>query len=209
MGLISRHASAPIENGDTSSGAELEQDIQTVHTLINGNLENANVKAGADLNGAKFGAGTIKNAKLTNSTLDTANFASETFTKAVTNSDFTTTLGPLAAGSWISVISKQLVTGDGPGPVLLMATVSHQQFYGAQELLQFRFTRDGAAIHGADNVMGGWKNSPSSWILATGFWVDTGASANTAHLYALEVLSSSASQEHRLRDYSITALEFR
>ncbi len=72
MGTISRQAGAPIADGETSSGTEMEAELVTIHTVINGNVDNANVKTAANIAGTKLADNTIPSAKMLTDTLTVA-----------------------------------------------------------------------------------------------------------------------------------------
>lgn len=205
MGLISRHAGAPIARGETSSGADLETDIANAYTLVNGNIENANVAAAADLNGAKLGSGTMANAKVADSTLTATQFAADTFSKQTNASDFNTETAIGAA--WTQVETRTITTSDGPGPILLTATLVLVVPVAGYKLFRARLTRDGTDLLAGQFFMGGFTQNANNRQMSTGFWVDTAATANTTHTYALEC--TGVATYHFVRDFGLTCVEFR
>jgi hypothetical protein len=72
MGTISRHSGFPFADGETLSGTDLETDISRVFGEVNGNLDNANIDASANIDGSKLNDNSITNAKLVNDTLTPA-----------------------------------------------------------------------------------------------------------------------------------------
>ena len=53
--------------GGTVTASELNSDFDTLYTEFNGNIDNANIKAAANINGAKLAAATIAAGKLASS----------------------------------------------------------------------------------------------------------------------------------------------
>lgn len=80
MGLIARDAGAPIADGETPSGTEVEAEFSTIFTEVNGALDDANVKTGAGLLGTKLGSSTLTGGKVVNNVVTGAKFASDTIT---------------------------------------------------------------------------------------------------------------------------------
>lgn len=87
MGLISRQGTAPIQTGDPLDAAEVEAEFNTIFTVINGNLEDANVKALAGIAGTKIADNTIANAKILADSLTTAKMAASAVPKADVDTD--------------------------------------------------------------------------------------------------------------------------
>jgi len=83
MGTISRHAGAPFASGETLDGtADLEVDIAAIVSEVNGNLDNSNIVAGADISGAKLADATVPGAKLEGDAVTTAKMVAAAVTKA-------------------------------------------------------------------------------------------------------------------------------
>jgi hypothetical protein len=59
MGTIVRHGNFPFADGEVLVGAELEQDFATIYTEFNGNIDNANIKSGAAIDGGKLAAASV------------------------------------------------------------------------------------------------------------------------------------------------------
>lgn len=64
MGLINFTA---ITDGSTADAADVNTPLSTVYNEFNGNIENANIKSGAAIDGAKLADASITNAKLSTS----------------------------------------------------------------------------------------------------------------------------------------------
>lgn len=75
MGTVSRHAGAPYADGETLAGADLETDIANIVSEINGNLDNSNIVAGADISGAKIADDSMDGSKLIDATVTKAKIA--------------------------------------------------------------------------------------------------------------------------------------
>lgn len=89
MGLISREATAPIQDGETASGAEVEAEFNKIFTEINGQLDNDNIVAAANINGSKLAATSIAGSKLQNSTVTTTQLAASAVPKGYVATDGT------------------------------------------------------------------------------------------------------------------------
>lgn len=75
MGLIVRQAGDPIEDGDSRDASEVEAELVTIHTEINGLLDNANLSASAELSGSKFLNGSITATQIAADTVTTSKIA--------------------------------------------------------------------------------------------------------------------------------------
>lgn len=82
MTLINRQDTAPIQQGEPMDAAEVNAEITTIFTAINGNLSNPNFKAAANIVGSKLANATFTGAKLEASTLTTAKMAASAVPKA-------------------------------------------------------------------------------------------------------------------------------
>lgn len=81
MGLIS--VSLP-SDGSTADVSDYNVPITTIVTLVNGNLDNSNIAAGAAINGSKFADASITVTKLVNSGTWGATWATATITPTKT-----------------------------------------------------------------------------------------------------------------------------
>lgn len=220
MGTITREGTAPIARGDTSSGTELEAEINKIHTLINGNIDNANVAADADISGTKLGNATLTAGRIADSTITGARFAAETFSKVVKTSDFSSTT--VVTPAWTTIESRDITTSDGPGPVLISATMvwareGSPANYPNREpfnpgLFRVRLLRDGGDLFSAQYFMGcdAERAYGQRWT-GTGFWLDETATANTTHTYTLQGFWTYSGTIYVLNVYDVvlSCLEFR
>lgn len=104
MGTISRQAGAPIADGETSSGTEMEAEINTLFVVINGNIDNANVNATAAIAGTKLADNTVTNAKILADTILVAKMAAAAVPKHYVEID-------AAPGTWTTGTSLADLTG--------------------------------------------------------------------------------------------------
>lgn len=225
MGLISRHANSPYTDGETLYGADLEQDISSAYNEANGSLSDINVASGADIAASKLADGTITNGKLASQTITMAKASGSPFSSHGFGSNFP--VGATAVtGSWANIQTADITTGDGPGPVLIYATLSFTiNVYTPHVLkvLEVRLTRDGTDLLGGSSWYGGNSDAnyaPSTlaggaapirtwinrWRLVTVHWVDTAATASTTHTYALQVQGDTTG---RIRQRTLCLVELK
>ena len=132
MGTIAREASAPIADGETASGAELELEFDKIFTVINGNIENANIKAAAGIVGTKLANNTIAAAQITGSTITTAELAVAAVAKADVKTDATVE-AMTTSTSYVDVpsISSITVTPGSTSDIIWIDFVCHVYQTGA------------------------------------------------------------------------------
>lgn len=111
MGLIVRENTAPIANGEVADGDEVEAEFNKLFTVVNGNLDDDNISASADINGTKLLDNSVANAKLAADTITTAKMAAAAVPKA-------------AYSTSTSTASLQTATTFGDLPSITMATVT-------------------------------------------------------------------------------------
>jgi len=90
MGIISREGTAPIQNGEVASGAEVEAEFNKLFVLVNGNLENVNISASAGLLGTQLANTTLSGDKVQDNTLTTAKMAAVAVPRAYVSSSSAT-----------------------------------------------------------------------------------------------------------------------
>lgn len=103
MGTITREATAPIADGETASGTEVEAEFNKIFTEFNGNIEDVNVAAAAAISGSKLADASIANAKMVGSTLTTASMNASAVTK-----------GNLQSASDLQVVTTSTTLVDVP-----------------------------------------------------------------------------------------------
>jgi len=103
MGLIVRHAGAPFATSETLASADLEADISVAFAEVNGLLDNANLKSGANVNGSKLLNSSVTAAKVAATTLTTAKMAASAVPKHYVDT--------LSAESWTASTSLADVAG--------------------------------------------------------------------------------------------------
>lgn len=119
MGLIVREGTAPIQDGETASGDEVEAEFNKIFNEINGNLSNVNISTTANIDGDKLANASIATAKIEDNAITTAKMAAaavpkgyyatstgtETFTTSTTFVDVpgitAATLTPGSTGDFI------------------------------------------------------------------------------------------------------------
>lgn len=208
MGLISRHSDFPYADGETLNGPDLEQDISGAFNEVNGSLADVNVKAGADIAGTKIADGTVTDAALVTSTLQVGKVAAGAFSSHGFAEDFSTITSVTA--SWANVLTADITTGAGPGPVLIFSTIIYAFVATSASLQQmnFRFTRDGTDLQSGAAWEGGTADSVYSnrRTFCGLHWIDTGASASTTHTYAIQVKGDT---DGRVGDVTLCLVELK
>lgn len=99
MGIITRHAGAPFANGETLSGADLEEDIGSIVAGVNGNLDDANISS---LSGNKITDASIPTSAL----VDTPTSA----TGGIQRANLASTVALTSSTSYIDIPSLTGVT---------------------------------------------------------------------------------------------------
>ncbi len=88
MGTITRETTAPILPGEVASGTEIEAEFDKIVTLIGkssgteGNISNANIAAGAAIDGTKLTSNTLAIAKIKDDSVPGSKIADDTLTTA-------------------------------------------------------------------------------------------------------------------------------
>lgn len=113
MGVVSRQGTAPIADGETSSGTEVEAEFNTLFTLVNGNIDNANVKAGANITGSKLASGSVTETQMSASTLTTASMATSAVPKFYV--DVVASVGALTQSASVTDIPNVTAATLTPG----------------------------------------------------------------------------------------------
>ncbi len=152
MGLIARQAGAPIADGETCSGTEVEAEFSTMHTVINGNIEDVNLSTGGDLDGSKFAMNTFASAKVPTNALTGAKFASTITTEQMITRTVTQVFIDTDTGTETTTTSASYVDVPGvtawtvtPGSLnfILMECIVYIDAGTAGTLLTFSFSVDG------------------------------------------------------------------
>lgn len=128
MAIISRHANAPFENGETLSGVDLENDFDTIYVEFNGNIDNSNIASGAAIDGSKLAAVSVANAKFIADTLTTAKMAASAVTKhhvslSATYGAITTSQASLI--DWTGITSATLTPGSTSDMIMMDLTLHY------------------------------------------------------------------------------------
>lgn len=109
MTTANRHVDAPYQDGETLEAADLELDIANVYTVVNGNIDNSNIAAAADIAGSKLLDGGVTAAKITTSTLTLTQMNAAAVPKAyVSTSSAAAVFGVSTA--WVDVNSITAAT---------------------------------------------------------------------------------------------------
>lgn len=82
MSTATRHAGAPYADGETLSGADLEADIANVYAVVNGDIDNTNIAASANIAGSKLADNSITAGKLQDGSVSNAKIADDTISNA-------------------------------------------------------------------------------------------------------------------------------
>jgi hypothetical protein len=97
MGFIGRQAGAPILNGETASGTEMEAELSTIHSLVNGNIDNTNIISNAAIAGTKIADTSIAGVKLTADTVTLSKMIPAAVPKAYWATSTTTAVATTSA----------------------------------------------------------------------------------------------------------------
>jgi hypothetical protein len=150
MGLISREATAPIQDGETASGAEVENEFNKIFNEINGNLDNANVKSAAAIDGSKIANTSITTTQIAADTVARSNINADAFGTASYESnasDAGTTMTTSTSYVAIDSITTVSVTPDSTDDFIVvdLAVVGDVTTAASTDktLLEFRLTVDG------------------------------------------------------------------
>ena len=81
MAIITREGTYPIQDGETSSGAELEAEFDKLFPLVNGTLDTNNFADAANVSGTKFANSTVAVGKFAADQLTTEEFAASAVLK--------------------------------------------------------------------------------------------------------------------------------
>lgn len=90
MGIPSRHAGAPYQDGETLAGDDLETDIQNVYDVLNGDIDNSNIASDAAIDGSKLADTSITAGKLGSSAVTSVKIQDSAVTTAKINDDAVT-----------------------------------------------------------------------------------------------------------------------
>lgn len=200
MGLIIRHAAFPYIDGETLPAKDLETDVARAYAEIAGNMNDQNVRPGADFDGAKLLAGSLPGSKIranvltTGKILDTAvigqKIADDTLETEVmaagslTDSAMDTDSAPPSADApGVTIASVTINTGAEQGLVMLCALVL-ADLTVAGSGLNLRIERDGTSIFDWDLARVG-LTEPGGADPYSVFHVDTGYDLSAAVVYDL------------------------
>ncbi len=184
MGLIARQSTAPIVDGEDPSGTEVEAEFDTIFGEINGNLVNANIATGADIDGSKLGENTIPAAQIQANTVNGTKVLDNTITAdqmaaaampqvhidSDTGTETTTTSATFVA---VPGVTAWTVV---PGSTSNFLHLEFQCFVSEPGNLTYEFTFevDGADEANAATTFPNIIGSPRAWFLN---WVVTAPTA--------------------------------
>ncbi len=185
MGLIARQAGAPIADGETSSGTEIEAEFDTMFGEINGTLVNANIATGANIQGTKIGDNTVAVAKLVSTvgteeiaedTIDTEEMIAAAVTQAYIDTD-TGTETTTTSGSFQDIpgVVDWTVTPGSTSNYILMEFMCHVAHGTGGTYYEFGFDVNGtptAALIRCDIDYA----TPQSWYM---HWMTTAPTAGS------------------------------
>jgi hypothetical protein len=177
MGIISRHANAPYQDGEILSGADLETDIQGIFTEFNGNISAANI-ADSAVSTAKIAANAVIQSKMTSG----AASASE----AQVAADIALTAAYQTVGA--PVVH---VVGNPARHVIVIVSCSVTGFT-LGSVLSLQLLKDGVSLTGINDVQGNSSAGPVSIILNRTY-VDLAPTAGGTHTYTLQAKHTAAS----------------
>lgn len=140
MTQVTRHPTGAYQNGQTIGGERLETDIGNIVAVVNGDLDDGNLAADADIDGAKLADGTLTGAKLQDGAISTAKLAAA----AVTNQNsIANTSGQLISSTSYATVDSVAVTLTGLPVVLLYCC----DLVGVgTDTCSFEFTRDANVV---------------------------------------------------------------
>lgn len=239
MGIPTRHDGAPYKGGERASGTDLEDDISSIYEEFNGNIDDDNISAIANLNGDKFLIGSIDNTRLADLTIEGRNFEADAVESAKLADDAVTTrkmsvgavlntdVARVAAGvpqlltfgSWTPHFTTTITTSAGTLGVLLI--FSFELYYPPgtafnNHTLMRLMQDDGAPalIHQFSPVCR-WTLSvgPAPNIetttLISGAFITTPLLGDTSYLFTLELQKLVNASLIETRQGSLTAIEMR
>lgn len=130
--------------------AEVDGDFDTIYTLVNGSLDDANIAVGANINGAKLAALSVTGTQIANLTVTTGKLA-------VTSS---TPNAVSVAGLVVSITTEADVAVLAPittrgGNVLLTGNVAMVCLAGGGSAVTLRVYRDGSIINTTKHTIAG------------------------------------------------------
>jgi len=186
VGLIARQAGAPVADGETSNGTEMEAEFDTIFTEINGVLANVNIAMGADILGSKLSLGSLAAAKVAANAVTGAKvamgavtaeeMAAAAVTQAYVDSD-TGTETTTTSGSFVDIpgITDWTVTPGSTSNFIQLEFICYCTAGATALSYEFGFSIDGSptAILGTFDISVG---TPQGWYIS---WLTTAASASS------------------------------
>lgn len=189
MGIISRHANAPYQDGEVLVAADLETDIQGLFTEFNGNIDTANLKDGA-VTSTKLASGAIDASKIADGTASASEAVSADGPLSITTSQ-------AALGAAITH-----VVGNPARHVIIHVSFEIRGIQGG-ELLNFWMMKDGVSI--LTNGCRAQNMRESSATLSVGrTFVDSAPTPGGTHVYQLKAQSTAFT----LSAYNVVVIAF-
>lgn len=159
MGLISRHSGAPFANGEALEGPDLEQDFATIYAEFNGNIDNENVAADADIDGTKLLDNSLPNAKLVDDTITRDKMASSAVVLAgMSTATATGALTTSATFVDIPGMSAVEVTAASTDDILMVDFKMDQSYGGSGSIQSYGY---GLSINATDTAVLAFANAGS------------------------------------------------
>jgi len=177
MGIISRHANAPYQDGEVLSAADLETDIQGIYDEFNGGIGTANLEDDA-VTIDKLAALSV----VQGSIVDGAASASE----AQVAADLVLTSSYQTVGA--AVIHS---VGNPARHVIIIVSCSVTGFT-ASSTLRLQLLKDGVSLTGIDDAQANTTTGPTSVILNRTY-VDISPTSGGSHTYTLQAKHTASS----------------
>jgi len=222
MSTIARHSGAPFLDGEVVDAGtsvvpdEVELDLQAIFNAINGNLDDDNVAAGADIQGSKIAINTLTDAKGSTDMVDSEELETGSI-GADQIADGAVQLEHITAGAvsnqqliynnafvspvvdqWTEIHSGSVLTGPSPNAVLVLFCANVRRGESNDSWLasdpkkfRWRLKRNGTVIATSD-LISIWK--ARHWVAgdnvgydSTHFpFLDTNVSSESSVLYSIE-----------------------
>ena len=196
MGIISRHAGAPFQDGETLAGADLEGDFATIYEEFNGNIEAANLADGA-VTGAKIGSATIGSANIADGAVVTAKLADSGVTTlkmldgAASKSEVDSTSAYTNVSASFTQVGATMshVVGATTRHVAIMCSASYAGLLPTDDTAVITMQRDGLTLGPAEAITA----VQGHVVLLTRMYIDKTPTPGATHEYKWLVRSSAGS----------------
>jgi hypothetical protein len=159
MGLIVRESTAPIVDGETASGTEVEAEVNKIVTELNGKLENVNIRSDAAIAGSKLAVNSVPGAQMQADAITTAKMAAAAVPKAYVETS-TTTEAFTTSATFVDIpdISGATLTPGSTSDIIMCDLTFTAAADGeAQSTYSFGFNINGQAA-GDVVACGVWTN---------------------------------------------------